>query len=269
MPGAAARARARLKRAGRRWLLDRGYVLERSRFPVNPEALQRTGEYQPVDFDAAWLEVIERVTPYTQTSPERVAAVCAATEHVVAADIPGAIVECGVWRGGSMMAVALTLQRLGVADRELFLFDTFEGMTRPTEVDRDFAGRSVMPGWKHHQQGPPDPCAVPLEEVRAALAGTGYDPALTHLVAGPVEETVPEHAPAVIALLRLDTDWYESTRHELVHLYPRLAPGGLLIVDDYGHFEGARKATDEFFAADPVFLARIDYTGRIAVKPAG
>jgi len=71
-----------------------------------------------------------------------------------------------------------------------------------------------------------------------------------------------------ISLLRLDTDWYESTRHELVHLYPRLAPGGVLIIDDYGHFEGARRATDEYFADDPLLLARIDYTGRMAVKPA-
>jgi hypothetical protein len=73
--------------------------------------------------------------------------------------------------------------------------------------------------------------------------------------------------PGDLALLRLDTDWYESTRHELEHLYPRLRPGGVLIVDDYGHFEGARRAVDEYFAAhEPLLLNRIDYTGRVAVK---
>jgi O-methyltransferase len=81
-----------------------------------------------------------------------------------------------------------------------------------------------------------------------------------------VEQTIPDAAPERIALLRLDTDWYSSTRHELEHLYPRLAPGGVLIVDDYGHFAGARKAVDEYFAQEPVLLVRVDYTGRMAVK---
>jgi O-methyltransferase len=256
-------------RALRRWLHRRGYVLQRHPYPVDGEAFERTGRLYPVDFPAAWVETIERVMPFTQTSLERVAAVCAATEHVVAAGIPGSVVECGVWRGGSMMAVALTLQRLGAADRDLHLFDTFAGMTRPTDEDRDFAGRPVMAGWLHHQTGPPDPCAVPLEEVREALLATGYDPERLHFVEGPVEQTLPAAAPDRIALLRLDTDWYESTRHELAHLYPRLAPGGVLIIDDYGHFEGARRATDEYFADEPLLLARIDYTGRMAVKPRG
>ena len=85
---------------------------------------------------------------------------------------------------------------------------------------------------------------------------------------GPVEETLPKTAPDRLALLRLDTDWYESTRHELVHLYPRLVDGGVLIVDDYGHWEGCRRAVDEYFAAeaDPVLLSRVDYTARIAIK---
>ena len=88
---------------------------------------------------------------------------------------------------------------------------------------------------------------------------------------GRVEDTIPDQAPARIALLRLDTDWYESTRHELEQLWPRLAPGGVLIVDDYGHWQGARQAVDEYFAAHrvPMLLNRIDYTGRIGVKPAG
>ena len=72
--------------------------------------------------------------------------------------------------------------------------------------------------------------------------------------------------PERIALLRIDTDWYESTRHELVHLYPRLSPGGVLIIDDYGHWQGARKAVDEYFQAG-LFLNHIDYTGRLAIKP--
>jgi O-methyltransferase len=85
-------------------------------------------------------------------------------------------------------------------------------------------------------------------------------------VKGPVEETIPRTTPERIALLRPDTDWYESTKHELVHLYPRLVPGGVLMIDDYGHCSGARKATDEYFSGSLLFLNRSDYTGRLAIK---
>jgi len=109
---------------------------------------------------------------------------------------------------------------------------------------------------------------VGQDAVRATLTQSGYPTGRLHFVRGPVETTLPEHAPERLALLRLDTDWYESTRHELQHLYPRLSEGGVLIVDDYGHWEGARRAVDEYFERHPPapLLNRIDYTGRIAVK---
>lgn len=80
---------------------------------------------------------------------------------------------------------------------------------------------------------------------------------------------MPENAPEQIALLRLDTDWYESTKHELIHLTPRLVGDGILIIDDYGYWLGARKAVDEYLEENalPIFLNRIDNTGRIAVMP--
>ena len=105
-----------------------------------------------------------------------------------------------------------------------------------------------------------------LSEVRAAMASTGYPPDRVTYVEGLVEDTIARSAPDRIALLRLDTDWYESTRHELVELYPRVQRGGVLIVDDYGHFAGVRKAVDDYFAGEPILLSRIDYTGRVAVK---
>jgi hypothetical protein len=102
------------------------------------------------------------------------------------------------------------------------------------------------------------------------MALSGYDAARLRFVKGKVEDTVPAQAPARIAILRLDTDWYESTRHELEHLDPRLSPGGVLIIDDYGHWAGCRQAVDEYFASRKLhaLLNRVDYTGRIAVKPA-
>jgi hypothetical protein len=104
--------------------------------------------------------------------------------------------------------------------------------------------------------------------VREAVLSVGYPEEKIHFVQGPVEETLPENAPEEIALLRLDTDWYASTKHTLVHLYPRVAPGGVLIVDDYAYWQGARQAVDEYVQENnvSVLLNRIDYTARIAVR---
>jgi hypothetical protein len=216
-------------------------------------------------------EIFHAVQPYTQTRTERLFALIEAVKYVVANDIPGCIVECGVWRGGSVMAVARTLLNLHREDRDLFLFDTFEGMPRPTAVDVDFRGASALPVFEsmRTREDASRFNRVDLEEVRRNVLSTGYDRHRFHFVKGKVEDTIPQRAPESIALLRLDTDWYESTRHELIHLYPRLSPGGVLIIDDYGHFQGARKATDEYIAGHrlPLLLHRIDYTGRIAVKP--
>jgi hypothetical protein len=172
-----------------------------------------------------------------------------------------------------MMAAALTLLRLDAADRDLYLFDTFQGMPAPTEDDvfSAYDGYSPMRHWRRRRRSD-DANAwhyVPAEEVRAALLSTGYPAERIHLVEGRVEDTLPASAPEAIALLRLDTDWYESTKHEMTHLYPRLSPGGVLLLDDYGHYEGARRAVDEYFAAEGgrPLLSRIDYTGRVGVKP--
>jgi hypothetical protein len=224
----------------------------------------------PFDFAPEDIALLERVEPYTMTSPERVYMCARATEHVVRHGIPGAIVECGVWRGGSMMAIALTLLRLGEQSRDLYLFDTFEGMPPATAHDVDFAGEAgaskVAAGTRAGGRGW---LFASLEDVRRAVLGTGYDPARVHFVKGRVEDTLPGEAPEQISLLRLDTDWYESTRHELRHLYPRLARGGVLIIDDYGYWKGARQATDEYLAEQciPLLLNRIDGAARIALKP--
>jgi hypothetical protein len=202
------------------------------------------------------------VAPYTMTSAERVHALINAVRYLVANRIPGDFVECGVWKGGSIMAMALTLLELGRTDRGLFLFDTFNGMTTPGDEDVDYLGqnaREILDSVR---------CVASQEEVETAVSSTGYDRSHVHFVKGPVEETIPGQAPESVALLRLDTDWYESTRHELEHLFPRLVPGGVIIVDDYGHWQGARRAVDEYVREHDIslLLHRIDYTGRIGVK---
>lgn len=223
----------------------------------------------PPDFDPAVAAVVEATRPYTLTSPERVFALCSAVSYLLEASIPGAIVECGVWRGGSMMAAAMTLAGAGCDDRDLFLFDTFTTMPAPGPRDFDCYGTPASAYFEGPGSALDDPAYsyLPLDQVRGLLEATGYPPARLHFVAGLIEETVPEQAPPEIALLRLDTDWYQSTAHEMHHLFPRMAPGGVLIVDDYGHFRGAREAVDEYFASHDVhvLLNRIDSTGRMAL----
>jgi O-methyltransferase len=176
------------------------------------------------------------------------------------------LVECGVWRGGSVMAMLHTLKRLGETSRHIHLFDTFEGMSEPTRADVSYDGEIASVTYKRDNE---KLIAVSLDDVKKRVLEVGYDPSKIHFVKGKVEETIPASSPEKIALLRLDTDWYESTIHEMNHLYPRLARGGVLIIDDYGHWKGSKKAVDEYLAKHkiPLFLSRIDYTGRLSIKP--
>jgi hypothetical protein len=223
------------------------------------------------DLEPEFLELYERARGATMTSIERMYALYGATRYIVDNEIEGDFVECGVWRGGSMMLVALTLLRLGRSDRELWLYDTFTGMTPPSaddvqEMTGARAGDILAQRGKSHD----DPFwgIAPRAVVEQNLRDTGYPRERIHFIEGDVLTTLPAHAPERIALLRLDTDWYASTRHELATLYPRVEPGGVTIIDDYGYWRGARKATDEYFATvtPRPLLQRIDYTGRLCVK---
>lgn len=224
-----------------------------------------------LDFDADAKEIIRRVKSYTMTSPERIYALVQAVRYISRQKIPGEIVECGVWRGGSMMAVAFSLDKLSDFTRELYLFDTFEGMSDPTSDDVDMSGHKAKTLLKKSDKRFHDSvwCIATFKEVSDALENTFYPKEFIKLIKGKVEDTLPKNAPAKISLLRLDTDWYESTLHELTHLYPRLVKGGVLIIDDYGYWRGCRKAVDEYFESTKqgILLNRIDGAGRIGIKP--
>ena len=216
--------------------------------------------------------IIEFVRPYTMTSASRLWALIRAVHYVMDEGIAGDFVECGVWRGGSVMAMAQAAAQHGSSDRAIWLYDTFRGMTEPGEHDVEFGtgvraadllattevgdGRNV---W----------CVASRSDVETNLRLTSYPNDKFMLVEGDVLETLPKMHPQVVALLRLDTDWYASTRESLEVLYPRLAPGGVCILDDYGHWEGARLAVDEYFDTLPSrpLLMPIDYSGRIFIKP--
>jgi O-methyltransferase len=252
-----------MKRLVKSFLRRVGYQLS----PITPPRSVR--EQNPDITDREW-EIYSAVKPFTMLSVERILANVRAIEHVVRNDIPGDIVECGVWRGGGSMAMALALK--GHSPRTLWMYDTYAGMTDATDKDISHSGASASALVSAAKQLRTADRSlklgcVSLDEVRANMMTTDYPISRIKFVEGPVEQTIPGDVPDRISLLRIDTDWYASTLHELIHLYPLLSPDGILIVDDYGHWQGARKAVDEYFEGQPLFLNRIDYTGRLVVKP--
>jgi len=168
------------------------------------------------------------------------------------------------------MAALMTLQEMGEEQRQIFLYDTFAGMSSPSYRDTSAQGRSAQEKFSELKtsEDTSDWCFSPLSEVKRNVLSVGYPKENFHFIEGKVEDTIPGCVPESIALLRLDTDWYESTKHELIHLFPRISPRGIIIIDDYGHWEGARQAVDEYISEHNVsiFLNRIDRSGRIGIK---
>lgn len=181
--------------------------------------------------------------------------------EVLAAHVPGDIVEVGVWKGGSVMSLMLALLAHNVTDRMVHLYDTFSGMTPPSDVD---VGPGNISAAEYLTSGHPHMLAKSgLDEVQRNVWSLtrpphGYlrDKVLFH--EGDITTTLPEDMPRQIAMIRLDTDWYESTRWELEHFWPLVQPGGIMVIDDVGHWLGSQKATLEWAGAHPeVLLERI------------
>jgi hypothetical protein len=223
------------------------------------------------DLEPEFLEIYQQCRSETLTSIERMYALYKAVEYVVQMRVQGDFVECGVWRGGSVVMMALAARHFGDTQRSMWLYDTFSGMTAPSSADiQAITDRSAQDVLNANEKNETNPfwAVASRDVVKANLHRTGYPIDQFRIVAGDILETLPASSPQQVAILRLDTDWYESTRHELHCLYPRLVQGGVLIVDDYGYWKGARKAVDEFFALEArrPFLHRIDFTGRICTK---
>ena len=225
-------------------------------------------------YDPTLKATLKEVERFTMAPPERIVAVCDAVNHLHAAGDRGRRGRGRRLARGIMMAAARTLLENSARHRRIYLYDTFAGMTEPTEADLDNRGKPAghwMRRYGRDAAGNSRWCYSSVEDVHANMASTGYPQELCSYVVGPVEETIPGVVPEQIALLRLDTDWYESTAHEMEHLFPRLVPGGVLIIDDYGHWAGSRKAVDEYLGKRDIrlLLNRTDYSGRIAVVPDG
>lgn len=217
-------------------------------------------------------EIVQTCKPFTMTSDARLWATISASKYLAINGIEGAFVECGVWRSGSSMAMALSLLEVNIRDRRFFLYDTFAGMTEPSEDDIDFhnvKAKEIL-SRTPKEDGNNFWCIASLEDVQANMASTSYPKELIRYIQGDIVETLKssENIPDKIALLRLDTDWYQSTKVELEVLYPRLVKGGVCIIDDYGHWRGARKAVTEYFEKQGLYplIQVTDYTGRLLIK---
>lgn len=223
--------------------------------------------------DRAYVYIVDKIAPYTMTTHdglETTYALFQAVRYIAQNKIPGDMAECGVWRGGSMMLVAYALQYFGDTSRQLYLYDTYAGMTEPDDIDIDFDNKAMKPVWAQAtDQGLMIGFGGSVDHVKANLRQSGYPEQQMHFIEGDVLQTIPAQRPSRIALLRLDTDWYKSTLHELQHLYDLIVPHGVLIIDDYGWCRGARQATDEFFR-DRSFkpmMHRVNQGPRIIIKP--
>lgn len=223
------------------------------------------------DAESEIKDAVRIVRGHSMCSFERLATLWQQVVYLDRCGVEGSLVECGTWRGGAVGMMGLAHMRSGSAPtRRLHLFDSFEGLPEPTAAD----GAKAITYSKGRSSGALDSigaCEAPLEDNRRLLETViGYPTALTTYHVGWFQETVPRDAPDLgsIALLRLDGDWYESTAVCLEHLYPLVVTGGVVVVDDYGHWEGCRRAVDEFLSAreEPILLNHIDYTGRSWVK---
>jgi len=205
-----------------------------------------------------FLQIYRKCRLYTLTEDRKLMSLYASVNYINENNIDGDFVECGVWRGGCCMLMALSqLKYKSMADkRRIYLYDTFYGMTEPGEKD---------PWYAYFFKGLG---AISADEVKRNMRSTGYPEQNVVLVQGDVLETIPaKEIPRKISLLRLDTDFYESTKHEMEQLFPLISRGGVLIIDDYYSFAGARKAVDEYIEQNNINIQFQDVvTGVIAYK---
>ena len=236
----------------------------------HPQSAVQTAEF-PLDFEPEYINIIKAVKPYTMTSNERLYQLIHCVKYVVENDIPGDFVECGVWRGGSILTMIETLKLINVSDRKIQLFDTFSSddifaTKNAVTEDEPFQG-----SLKEIKESAGIDFSVDLEDVKRVMRETNYPPQNVIFNIGRVEDTITNASIDSISLLRLDTDWYDSTKFQLEELYDKVVPNGIVIFDDYGFWKGHKKAADEFLLKNNIkpLLMRNDWSCRLFIKNIG
>jgi O-methyltransferase len=212
------------------------------------------------------LKLINKCLGYSMTNLHRMWSLVQSFHYIRQKKISGEFVECGVWKGGNLILLKTLLQKYNL-NKKVYGFDTFEGMPKPSSVDVKYNGKSGLTTYYEHKKLNLGFAYSEIAEVENNLR---ENCSLTNikLIKGRVEETllVRKNLPKKISILRLDTDFYSSTKVELNILYPRLVTGGVLIIDDYGFWKGARKAVDEYFKNFRPFFHYVDHSCRLMIK---
>lgn len=220
-------------------------------------------------------DIYYSVKDHTVNSLAGAVSLIGCVRYVVEHGIPGALVECGVYRGGNIEVMVKAMQMLGRGDRDIYAFDTFDGMPQPADIDVEFGVDPAAVMWEKYRDG--DSLTGShwmrgtIYEVMDRVFPLGYPKERLHFVKGMVEDTLPTLAPEQVAVARFDTDFYSSTKAEFEYLYPRVSPGGVIIIDDYGAFQGSKLATDEYLKDNgiDVTLQIVDKNIRAFQKPLG
>ena len=212
--------------------------------------------------------------PYTTTTEVRAYALWQAVGHVVTEKIKGCMIECGSGKGGSAMLMVLAAQHFGWSG-DLILFDRFVGMAGPSEQaldNKDDFPKKRRSSKAHTSANNKVQAGAWIDEVRRNIGQSSFEDVRVVFIQGCIVETLPVSKTGQIALMRFATDDHASITAAIEILYPKLSSGGILLIDDYDNNTGVQKAVGEYFEqmalGSAPFLAPIDFTGRIAVKPA-
>lgn len=223
----------------------------------------------PIEIEPEIKKIINISNQFSMSGEKRMYVLSQAIINSKINNLEGDFVECGVWQGGNILLFKLISNYLGL-NKNIYAFDTFDGMTLPDKFDEDYQGNSAAELMKKTEKKNNDKfnihCFADLGLVKKNILQYSNLENII-FVKDPVEKSLllEKNLPEKISVLRLDTDFYSSTKIELEILYPRLVTGGVLIIDDYGHWKGARKATDEFFDKKK-WLHYVDQTCRYIIK---
>ena len=213
---------------------------------------------------------LKQINKYTMTTPANHWAIIQAINHINKYKVEGDLVECGIYKGGNIILFDYLNNKFSLK-KKIYAYDTFDGMTEPGIHDKDLKNKSAKLTKLNYENNNMKWCYSTLDEVKKNISKFNRNISISFkFIKGDVENTLNDqnNLPQKISLLRLDTDFYNSTKKELEVLYPRLEKNGILIIDDYGHWQGARKAVDEYFETKNNFFwfHRIDYASRLLIK---
>ena len=224
----------------------------------------------PTEIEPKNKKLIEFVKPNSMSSNIRLHELINSIDYILRNNIKGDFVECGIWRGANLVVMQKLLERNEIDNIKVFGYDTFDGMSEPSKYDYDLIGNKAedLMNKTPKKEGRGIWAYSTFQRVKNIIDNSVDSPENIKLIKGKVEETLiqKKNLPKKISLLRLDTDFYESTKVEMEVLYPLLVKGGVLIIDDYGHFKGARKAVDDYFQNQQIWLKYVDITCRLYIK---